>query len=220
MSSDPKKYSAPALYGTLAVGVACGALICYFLKPDPCKDCCAPVKPGPIAMTAFFDGTSLDAIMKATDSWGGRFYLCKGDDGSLSVLSGPLHEDGSHSPDASGTLQFMVFKGISGDATEVTLLDEPRAEASVEAASTPDMPTWAIDVSNEVLESVLRVTDANGIGLQHRATTSKDWSFEVAPVKISGGAAYRVGADKDVLLGAYPCPMNCPKDPALYLHMR
>ncbi|HRD52983.1 MAG TPA: hypothetical protein PKY96_10095 [Flavobacteriales bacterium] len=221
MSTDSKTYSAAALYTTLIVGAACGAVIYYFLKPDPCKGCNddAP-KPIPVVMTGFFDRTSVSEMTGTAEAWGVRFYLSKRDDGALSVLAGPIKEDGAHTTDASGTLQFRVYKGISGDRTDMTLLSEDRAEAAVKAASTSDMPTWSMDVKTTMIERLLVVDGAMGLGLQGRPTAAGDWSFDLAPVKFDSDAAYSVGAPADVLLGAYPCPMHCPKEPALYLHQR
>ncbi|MBK7946020.1 MAG: hypothetical protein IPJ85_12285 [Flavobacteriales bacterium] len=222
MSTDAKKYTTGWLYGSLVVGVAFGAIIYYFLKPDPCKDCCVedPKDPPALTMTGFFDSASIESIMSTTDSWGGRFYLCKHEGGGLTVLGGAIQEDGAHIPDASGALRFMAFKSISGSSTDMTELDEARAEAAVKAAGTPEKPTWAIAVDNETLKELLSVTDANAIGFQARRTSSKNHSFELGPVKLSSDAAYAVGVPDDVLLGAYPCPMLCPKEPSLYLHLR
>lgn len=221
MATDSKKYTAAWLYSMLLIGTACGAVIYYFLKPDPCKGCCPdPKDPPPLAMTGFFDRASVESLVGAPGGWGGRFYLCDKGGGELTVLSGAIKEDGEHIPDATGELRFLAYKGISGAATDMTVLNEERAEAAVKAASTAERPAFAIDVRNEVLADLLGATSANGIGLQARRTASRDWSFELGPVTLRDGAAYVAGAAGDVVLGAYPCPMYCPKEPAFYLHMR
>lgn len=218
---EPKKYSAAWIYGSLMFGVACGAIIYYFLKPDPCIGCCPDdPKPTGVTMTGFLDGTSITSITDAADAWGGRFYLATRDDGTLSVLAGPIKEDGSHIPDASGTLQFIVFNSIMDSRTDVALLSEERAVAVVKAASSAERPTWSLDVESDVLKGLLTVTDANGIGFQMRPTTDTSWGFDVAPVTLMGTEAYLAGTAENVLMGALPCPKHCPKEPALYLHLR
>jgi len=221
MDSETKKYSTAWLYGGLAVGAVCGALIYHFFKTDPCLGCCPDdPKPGPVAMSAFFDRTGIETITEAADAWGGRFYIAKGGDGSLSVLAGAIKEDGSHIADASGTLQFMLFKAIDDTRADVTYLTEDRAEAAVKDAATATKPAWSIDVSVAVLRGFFGVGSANAIGFLERSTTDENWSFDLAPVKLSGGSAYLEGTPLNILAGAYPCPMHCPRDPAMYLHTR
>ncbi|MBK9176825.1 MAG: hypothetical protein IPM46_10930 [Flavobacteriales bacterium] len=218
---EPKKYSAGWIYGTLAFGVVCGAIIYYFMKPDPCKGCCPDdPKPGPVAMTGFLDGAAIASIADAPDAWGGRFYLAARADGSLTVLVGPIKEDGSHVPYEGETLEFRLFNSIADSRTELTPLSEERAEEVVKAASTAERPTWSLDVKAEVLKGLMEGDGVNGIGFQMRPTTDASWGFDVAPVTLTGDEAYLAGTPEKILMGAFPCPMHCPKEPALYLHLR
>lgn len=221
MSTDPKRYSASWLYGTLLLGAAFGAILYAFLKGDPCEGCCPPPpEPPTLTMTGFFDRENVERLTKAPGATGARFYLAKDAAGAVSVLTGPIKEGGAHVPYAGDALEFRMFKGISGSATDMTVLNESDAEATVKRAGTTDRPTWSVDVSADVLTRLIGTDGANAVGFLARPTSSKDWSFELAPVSLREGRAYAAGTPGDVVLGAYPCPRHCPAEPALCLHMR
>lgn len=214
-------YSAAWLYGCALLAAACGAALFYFFAPKyPCPEC--PECPEPIAVkwVACFDTDDMEAMLGATDAWGARFYLSAREGGGFSALAAPIKETGEHLPDASGTLQFRMFKGLSGSDADMYLLDETDSERAVKECATAGREPWSLDVMSDVLRGLLAVTDAGGIGLVDRRTTDAGRSFELAPVRISDDAASMVGGVEDILVGSAPCPMHCPKDPAMYLHLR
>lgn len=221
MTSKAKMYSAGWLYGCALVAAACGAALFYFFGPKyPCPEC--PECPEPIAVkwVACFDTEDMEEMLGATDAWGTRFYLSAQEGGGFSALAAPIKETGEHLPDASGTLQFRMFKGISDSGADMNLLDETVSERAVKECTTAGREPWSLDVKSEVLHGLLAVTDARGIGLVDRRTTDAGWSFELAPVRFADGEATMVGGIGDILVGSAPCPMHCPKDPAMYLHLR
>jgi hypothetical protein len=211
MSTGSKKTSPTWLVGMALVGAACGALIYSLAAPkEPCPSPLVGITP-----TAYFDKASIEAITKATDNWGGRFYLAK-KDGRLSVLAAPIKESGEHIPYSGVTLQFTLYRSIVDSHTAMTPLTETEAGVAVKGAS----PTWSLDVESTVLLGLLEVGEANAIGLIERRTSEGKYTFELAPVKLSGGAATPEGTAVELLVGSAPCPMHCPKAPALYLHLR
>ena len=165
-------------------------------------------------MAGFFDRESISTMTDAPGAWGARFYIAMNAAGSFTVLAG------AHIPDKSGTLQFMLYKSIANGRSEMTILNESQAVVAVRNASTAARPGWSLDVTADVLVSHLRIGSANAVGLLERSTTNRDRSFDMAPIKLSGNAAYLEGTASDILVGAYPCPMHCPKDARFYLHTR
>lgn len=218
MATDSAKYSSGWLLGTLLIGAACGATIYYFASPkDPCPKCPDPPK---LTWLSCFDGKTVEATLSGADAWGARFYLAKQEAGGFAVLVSPIREDGQHSADDSGTVQFRLFKAIRGDESDMTLLSESEAERAVKEAGPAGREPWSLDVKADVLRGLLAVSDANGIGFIDRSTTDGGATFELAPVKVAADAATMVGVASDILIGVAPCPMHCPKDAAYYLHMR
>lgn len=222
MSTKTKTYSAGALYASITLSLLTGGLIYYFfLRPPECAlGCAEEPKPVPVVMTGFFDSRGVNTIVDSPDAWGGRFYLAKSESGALSVLAGPIDTEGRHIADASGTLQFQLFKALAGDAADMTWLNEAEAERVVKDASTSTMSTCCLDVTSEVLKRSIDGGGPNGIGLQLRRTTDGGGTFELASVRLSEGAAYLTGSPEDILVGAGPCPIHCPREDAVYLHMR
>ncbi|WKZ66564.1 MAG: hypothetical protein QY325_01260 [Flavobacteriales bacterium] len=217
MATDPKKYSSSWLYGTLLVGAAMGAVIYYFALPkEPCPPCPVPA----VKWTSCFDLENVEALLGATDGWGARFYLAKAEGGGYAVLGAPIKEEGSHIPEADGTLRFRLYKGISGERTDMLLLDETAAVEAVKAVVHSGRPTWSVEVKGDVLRGLLSISGANGIGFLERRSTDGIWTFELAPVRLAGGAAEVTGSPGDILVGASPCPVNCPRPPEYYLHLR
>ena len=217
MALEPK-FGTTSVLVTLAIGAVCGIGLYYFLGPDPCKD--VVPQPAPVTMAGFFDRESISTMTDAPGAWGARFYIAMNAAGSFTVLAGPINDDGAHIPDKSGTLQFMLYKSIANGRSEMTILNESQAVVAVRNASTAARPGWSLDVTADVLVSHLRIGSANAVGLLERSTTNRDRSFDMAPIKLSGNAAYLEGTASDILVGAYPCPMHCPKDARFYLHTR
>ncbi len=217
MTTDAKKYTAAWLYGTLLLGAAAGAMIYYFASPkEPCPVC---PEPPDVKWLAAFDAKQIGAMISVADAWGVRYYLAH-NGSSFSVLAGPITEDGAHAKEASGELLFRMFKGFRGTETDMTLLNEAAAEAAVKAAASHGRAPWSIDVKTEILNRLLGVSGANGLGIVERNTTDGVASFELVPVAIAADAARAVGSTSDILMGAAPCPVHCPREPAYYLHRR
>jgi len=137
MSSEPKRSVTTRLVGMALVGAVCGALIYSLAAP---KESC-PTPPVGIPPTAYFDRANMEAITRAFGSWGGRFYLATREDGSVSVLAGPIKDSGEHIPYTSNTLQFHLFRALAGARTDMTSMDEATSELAVTAASTTMKPT-------------------------------------------------------------------------------
>jgi hypothetical protein len=170
-------------------------------------------------MIAYYDRTQLGEMLEPSDAKGIRFYLARNDAGALTCVAGPFKDDGAHIADGSGALRFRMFKGVSGDVTDMIMLDEHAAVDATLAAGTTDKPTWSIDATHEAIRALLDVEGCTAIGIVERSTTGMDWTFDVVPVMIEDGAFRPVGDLPDMRVGA-PCPMHCPREPAYYLHRK
>ncbi len=214
MSNDPSKYSGTSLLTALVVGVAVGGTLYYLLKPD-----CPPLTdPLPPTLLACYDQEDLRSMIDTRDVAGARFYLAKRSDGTLSVLAGPVTDDGTHIPDASGNTQFQLFERLNGSDADQRVLNERDAEAATKAASTASKPAWSIDADLAVLDKMRR-SGGDGIGVVERNTTNGSWTFDLVPVKIAHGTATQHGTMADMAVGA-PCPTFCGRDLSYYLHQR
>jgi hypothetical protein len=218
MADDTGKYSSIWLYGMLLVGACIGGAVYYFFDPkEPCPP--AVEQPGARQLSCF-DAKAIDGMVGAPDAWGARFYLAKGTTAGFAVLAAPIGDDGIHVPDISNELRFYLFKALRDESTEMVLLPEAEAERAVKDAAASGRASWSLDVRTDVLRSLLATAGANAIGLMDRRTSDGVRTFELAPVKIAGSQASPVGTIDDVLVGSGPCPLNCPRDPGAYLHMR
>lgn len=216
-----EKASSPSaavwLYGGLLMGGLLGAAIFYFASP---KEPCDPCPPLPEVKWLSVFGQKNVAAWEVDAAVGVRFYLAKSDDGEPRVLASPITEDGRHELGVAGTGIYHVYKAVVGAGTEVMELTEEEAKRAVLNASTSDRPVWSVDVPMSTLKELLSVERANGIGLVERRTASDTWTFELAPVTIASDAAVVTGSAQDIRICETPCPMLCPRDARVYLHMR
>lgn len=218
MATDPKKLTASWLVITVLFGALFGAASYHFLDPkEPCPPC--PDPPG-VKWVSCFDAKNLEDMTLAPEARGARFYMAKGIDGGFAVLAAPIREDGSHTPDVSGELRFRLFKAMVDASADVALLEEADAERAVKEVATSGGAPWSIDVKSDLLSGLLATHGANGVGIAERRTSDGTRTFELAPVRIASGAATAVGTVDDILVGSGPCPLHCPRDPSMYLHMR
>lgn len=215
MAPSKGSFSSAAIGTGLVIGLAAGAVIYHFAKPEcedppPCED---------IPFIAYFDREQVEGLLASPDAWGVRFYRAD-ESGHETVVAVAIKEDLQHSPDEAGELWFRMYKDLSGSTTAMAMLKEDEALDVVRAASTPAQPTWSVDVIADVLRKELAVPDANAIGLVERATTDEAWTFEFIPVKLVSGHATITGTFVERLVGAAPCPRFCGADAAYYLHTR
>lgn len=218
MSATSRNTSTSGLVAVAVAGIVLGAAGFALLSAQPGTS--QPPNGAAQAWTACFGSTDLRALTAAPGAWGARFYIADNGSGGLSALVVPIDaKDGRHIPDASGKLQFMLFRSIQGGQATTAALDEAAAQAAVKAAAMPGREPWSVDVGAAALQGLLAVKDANGAGLLELRTTDGMWTFELVPVKLASKDAKAVGTAKDVLVAAAPCPLNCP-NPANYLHRR
>lgn len=212
MAEDTSKISTGTYVLLVAGGAALGAALYGFLSPE-CE------LATDLRLIAYFDADDVSAMTRADEATALRFYLASSGSSALTVLAGPVKDDGTHAADASGDLNFQMFKSLSGSGADMDLLDESTAEDRAKRSGTATKPAWCVDATFEVVREMLGLSGCNGIGIMERATTDGGWTFDLVPVTISGDEATAVGSVAEMAVGA-PCPNFCGRDVSAYLHMR
>lgn len=159
---------------------------------------------------ACFDSDQVNRILQKGNAQGVRFYSATDDGKTLTVLFTGLDSvDGSHVKDEKGEA-FVEYQGLQGGRTKVADLKSDEAKGRVKDVTQLNRRPWSADLPKADLEALLGVAKANGLGLRERRATDGLWTFELAPVEITGEQAAQVGDEGDVILAAFPCPTHCP----------
>lgn len=206
-----RRFTTGNLVASVVLGAVVGGIAYAVLHAPP-----PPVECEEAKFHAVFDKEDVRQMLATPQATGARFYLAKGT--NMTALAGPTKADDFHCPE-TGSPTYQLFDKLNGTGSDIILYKESDAILKVRASYTASKPTWSIDATKAMLDGLLAVSDANGIGLVERRTTLKEWSFDLVPVMIQGSAAKAVGPLVE-RLSAAPCPRFCGADRTRYLHYR
>ena len=203
--------------GRLIAGIAIGATLCFAALRMAYWSGAESPPPAAGEWTACFNGPDM-ALLAASPVV--RFYAAAPDKQVLSALAVAVDLNHRHVPDAAGRESFLLFEEVANGRARTRTMDAGQAESAAKQVMDLGQQPWSVDIPSELVPVLLAVKGANGLGLRAKLLTSGHWTFEVAPVKLSGRTATLVGGPGDVRVVALPCPANCPGDRAFYLHLR